>query len=162
MKKYFAFFGLILFSIAAFAQGKIEFTERKHDFGSIKEDGGGVTHVFGFKNVGDEPLVITTVKTPCGCTSPKWSKSAVPAGKGGYIEATFDPMHRPGVFSKVLTVVTDGIPQSSYITIVGEVLPRKRTVEDHFPMVSGSLRYQMPQIYMGKVRTGSIDTAHVR
>lgn len=162
MKKYTAFFGLMFLALFAFSQSTIEFENLKHDFGTIQEDGGKVSYVFPFKNVGDKPLKIETVKTPCGCTSPTWTQSEIPPGKGGYVEATFDPLHRPGVFNKVLTVVTNGYPRSAYITISGEVLPRKRTVEDHFPMVRGNLRYQMPQIYMGKVRTGVVDTAHVR
>lgn len=162
MKRYTALLGIMLFTLAVMAQSNIEFVDTKHDFGTIQEDGGKVSYVFAFKNIGDKPLKIETVKTPCGCTSPTWTQSEIPAGKGGYVEATFDPLHRPGVFNKVLTVITNGTPRSAYLKIVGEVLPRKRTVEDHFPMVRGSLRYQMPQIFMGKVRTGVIDTAHVR
>ncbi|MFY0673121.1 MAG: DUF1573 domain-containing protein [Bacteroidia bacterium] len=162
MKRYTAMLGLLLFTIVAMAQSSIELVDTRHDFGTIQEDGGKVSYVFGFKNVGDKPLKIETVKTPCGCTSPTWTQSEIPVGGGGYVEATFDPLHRPGVFNKVLTVVTNGNPRSAYIKIVGEVLPRKRTVEDHFPMVRGNLRYQMPQIFMGKVRTGIIDTVHVR
>lgn len=153
---------LLLFSLGALAQSSIKFEVQKHDFGSIKEDGGKVTYVFGFKNVGDKDLIVKNVKTPCGCTSPKWTTSAIPPGKGGYVEATFDPMHRPGVFNKVLTVVTDGVPLTTYLTIVGEVLPRKRTIKDNFPMVRGNIRYQMPQVFMGKVRIGTVDTVHVR
>lgn len=144
------------------AQPSIQFEETRHDFGAIKEESGKVLYVFGFRNTGTEDLIISKVETPCGCTSPKWTKAAIPPGQGGYVEATFDPMNRPGVFSKVLTVITNGTPPRAYLTIMGEVLPRKKTVLDEFPASLGNLRMKSPQIIMGKVRIGSIDTVHVR
>lgn len=163
MKKISMILFASVWAVAVFAQGKIQFLEPKHDFESVAEEGGKVSHVFGFKNVGDAPITIKNVKTTCGCTSPKWTKATIPPGKGGYVEATFDPMHRPGAFSKVLTVIMEeGEPVNSYLTIYGEVLPRKKTVEDLFPMQRGNLRYQMPQVFMGKVRIGEIDTIHMR
>lgn len=163
MKKISMILFASVMAIAAFAQGEIQFLEVKHDFDAIPEDGGKVSHVFGFKNVGDAPITIKNVKTTCGCTSPQWTKATIPPGSGGYVEATFDPMHRPGAFNKVLTVVMEeGEPSNSYLTIYGEVLPRKKTIEDNFPMLRGNLRYQMPQVYMGKVRIGEVDTLHMR
>lgn len=163
MKKILMILFASVTALSVFAQGKIQFLEPKYDFGTVAEEGGKVSHVFGFKNVGDAPITIKNVKTTCGCTSPKWTKATIPPGKGGYVEATFDPAHRPGAFSKVLTVVMkEGDPINSYLTIYGEVIPRKKTVEDLFPMMRGNLRYQMPQIYMGKVRIGEVDTIHVR
>ena len=153
---------MLLGALSAFAQPKIKFLETKHDFGTIKEDGGKVSFVFGFENVGDAPLEIKNVKTPCGCTSPQWVKTPIPPGSGGYVEATFDPMHRPGIFNKVLTVILNGEASNTYLTIYGEVLPRIRTVEDNFPISKGNLRFASPQVYFGKVRSGEIDTIHVR
>lgn len=162
MRKQILLVLAIFAAFAAFAQPKIKFLETKHDFGTIKEDGGKVSFVFGFENVGDEPLQIKNVKTPCGCTSPQWVKAAIPPGSGGYVEATYDPMHRPGVFNKILTVMSNDEKTNTYLTIYGEVLPRKRTIEDNFPVTKGSLRFTSPQIYLGKVRVGEIDTLHVR
>lgn len=153
---------LALFTAISYAQPKVQFTEDKHDFGTIKEDGGDVSHIFGFKNTGDKPLVISQVKTPCGCTTPKWTRDTIAPGKGGYVEAVFDPLHRPGVFDKVLTVETNAIPNKYFLTITGDVLPRKRTVVDNFPAKRGHLRFKLPQIYMGKLNNEETDSVHVR
>lgn len=160
MKQIVATILSLTLSLATMAQAKLEFKDTRHDFGAIKEDGGKVTYVFGFKNTGNEDLEIDKVKTPCGCTSPKWTKSIIPPGKGGYVEATFDPLHRPGVFNKVLTVVTNAEPKNYYLTIMGDVLPRKKTIVDRFPMKKGNLRFKTPQLYFGKVKTDEIDTLH--
>lgn len=150
----------ILTGLTAIAQPKLEFKEERHDFGTIKEDGGKVTYVFGLFNRGDEPLTIEKVKTPCGCTTPYWTKDVIPPGEGGYVEAEFDPLHRPGVFNKVLTVHTNAETKLHYLTIIGEVLPRKRTVADNFPAKRGNLRFKLPQLYLGKVNTKAVDTTH--
>ena len=52
---------------ALFAQD-ITFKETKHDFGTIEESYGTVSHDFQFTNKGDKPLVIKQVITGCGCT----------------------------------------------------------------------------------------------
>jgi hypothetical protein len=161
-KAIFVALSLGLFLAETLAQPSISFEETRHDFGAVKEEGGKVLYVFGFRNTGTEDLIVSKVETPCGCTSPKWTKAAIPPGEGGYVEATFDPMNRPGVFSKVLTVITNGTPPKAYLTIMGEVLPRKRTVLDEFPAALGNLRMKTPQVVMGKVRIGTIDTVHVR
>ncbi|MCB0737204.1 MAG: DUF1573 domain-containing protein [Bacteroidetes bacterium] len=161
MNRFFVTLVVLLIAISGYSQPKIELREDKHNFGLIKEDGGKVNHVFAFKNVGNEALYIKTVRTPCGCTTPKWTKDSIPPGKGGYVEAVFDPMLRPGVFDKVLTIETNGNPAKYFITITGEVLPRKRTVVDNYPSKRGNLRFKLPQIYMGKVNSNANDTIHL-
>ena len=116
MKILFSLTALVICAFAVQAQPKIKFLHQKHDFLTIKEDGGKVLHVFPFKNVGDADLVIKNVKTPCGCTSPQWTREAIAPGKGGYVEATFDPMHRPGAFSKTLTVISNTERINAYLT----------------------------------------------
>ena len=51
----------------------IEFNETEHDFGEIERNI-PVETTFTYKNTGNAPLVITDIKTSCGCTTPKgWS-----------------------------------------------------------------------------------------
>ena len=47
----------------AWAQPKIVFDAKEHDFGTFEEETGPVTHVFKFVNQGNEPLMITIVRT---------------------------------------------------------------------------------------------------
>lgn len=91
----------------ASASPKIEFAEKEHDFGQIEENGGSVSHSFTFVNQGDAPLMLTSVRPSCGCTSPKWSRTPVKPGESGTIKATFNPSRRPGSFRKSITVATN-------------------------------------------------------
>ncbi|AXP79229.1 hypothetical protein CJ739_129 [Mariniflexile rhizosphaerae] len=61
----------------------LEFNETEHDFGEI-EKGKSVETVFSYKNTGNAPLVITDIKSSCGCTVPEdWSKEPLAPGKTG-------------------------------------------------------------------------------
>ena len=52
------------------------------DWGKLKE-GDKMTHIFKFKNTGDNDLVITDAHGSCGCTVPEWPKEPIKPGKGG-------------------------------------------------------------------------------
>ena len=67
-------------------QAVISVKENIYDFGTIKEDGGNVSHTFTVSNEGAAPLVITRVIASCGCTTPEWTKEPIaPGKKGSYI-----------------------------------------------------------------------------
>jgi hypothetical protein len=58
------------------------------DFGKIAE-GPVAEHVFEFKNVGKEPLIIQNASASCGCTTPEWPKEPILPGKTGKITVHF-------------------------------------------------------------------------
>ena len=127
MKKLILTLLLSLFVFSLFSQSsKIVFENSEHDFGEIQEKGGKVSYKFSFKNVGDEPLLILSVKPSCGCTTPNWSKNPIKPGEEGFIIAQYNPRGRPGVFRKSLNVVTNQSiidkPNNIYIYIKGNVL----------------------------------------
>jgi hypothetical protein len=108
MKKLLFFLTMLVGALTAFAgEPRAEFTEVSHDFGTIKEDGGPVTHEFEFKNTGDAPLLIMYASASCGCTRPDYPKKPIEAGKKGVIKVTFLPENRPGEFNKTITVRTN-------------------------------------------------------
>ena len=94
-------------------QSELSFDEQTWYFGDIKEDGGNVEHSFSFTNTTSKPVVILDVTSGCGCTTPKYSKKPVMPGQKGEVVVSFDPMNRPGRFSKGVAVQT-----SAFITKV--------------------------------------------
>ena len=51
------------------------FDKKNHDFGTIV-DGTPQETIFNYTNTGDAPLVITEIKSTCGCTVPQdWSRA---------------------------------------------------------------------------------------
>lgn len=119
----FIFMSLLLMTGGAFAQNKAVIAAESvtHDFGTIQEDNGSVSHTFTVKNDGDAPLVITRVIASCGCTTPDWTKEPIAPGKTGEIKITFNPKGRPGPFTKTISVYSNGKTGSFVLTIRGEV-----------------------------------------
>ena len=59
----------------------ISFEEEEHDFGTII-NGTPVETSFKYTNTGKSPLVISNIKTSCGCTVPEdWSKDPLAPSK---------------------------------------------------------------------------------
>jgi hypothetical protein len=83
---------LILFSgsfIFAEKGARIKFEKESWDFGKVKQ-GETLTHVFKFKNIGEENLEIKGVRTSCGCTAALATNAEVPPEKEGEIKVTID------------------------------------------------------------------------
>lgn len=99
----------------------IEFDEKTYDFGQIKE-GQSVSHNFKFKNTGENPLIIKSVKTSCGCTASDYTKTQVAPGEFGNIDIVFNSTGRPGPNHKSLTVVANTQPKTTVLTFNAEVL----------------------------------------
>ena len=93
----------------------------EHDFGTIKEADGSVTHTFVIKNTGDAPLVITRVVASCGCTTPQFSKEPIAPGQTSKIDVAYNPAGRPGQFVKTIAVYSNGKDGTFTLRIKGVV-----------------------------------------
>lgn len=144
-----AAFPALLFSQTKTAQ--ISFDKVDHDFGTIKEEGGTVTHRFEFVNTGGSALLIDTVRATCGCTASDWTRRPIPPGGRGYVAATYNPAGRPNAFSKYLYVSSNSDPASTKLTIRGEVTPKPRTIEDDYRYSMGGLRLKANHLAFGNV-----------
>lgn len=124
--KHFSMICLMaMFAVVAMAQKPvITFEETAYDFGKVPEEGGKVSHVFNFTNSGDAALVITNVKASCGCTTPSWPKEPVEPGKTSSITVTYNPLGRPGSFTKTVTITANTEPEQQIVKITGEVLKK--------------------------------------
>lgn len=102
------------------AKAQMVIAEKSHDFGTITE-GVQATHTFTFKNTGNAPLVLNSVRASCGCTTPKWTKEAVAPGEEGEITAIYNSKGRPGNFTKTITINHNGEGGTAFLTIRGVV-----------------------------------------
>ncbi len=140
----------------------IQFEKMDHNFGKIKEDAGLATINFKFTNTGKIPLIIQTVQASCGCTTPEWSKEPILPGKTGFIKVSYNPLQRPGVFTKSITVNAN-VQKSPYVlTISGEVIPKVLSNEDIFAVDFGKIRLNSGELSFVKIKDTEIktDTLH--
>jgi len=142
MKNLFLTISLILLGSVAIGQPRLQLLTTEHDFGVFKEEGGRQTFNFILTNTGDSALVITNVVPSCGCTTPEWTKSPIPPKGQGKVTAIYDPVGRPGVFNKTLTVHSNAEPALVVLVIKGEVKPKEKTVEELFIFPVGAIRFE--------------------
>ena len=85
------------------ADEKVAVDKTIHDFGTIKKDGGSVSAVFTVSNNTKAPILLSGVRTSCGCTAPDWTKGPIEPGKTGTVTATYTPVGM-GPFDKSVTI----------------------------------------------------------
>lgn len=138
MKKALFIFSLLLVSsLAVFAQTKlpaaspanenpnapnISLVETLFDYGKIVQDANG-THNFIYKNTGKEPLILSNVRSSCGCTIPQWSREPLLSGKQDTIKVKYDT-HRLGSFSKTVSIFSNAKEPTVVVRIQGEVVAK--------------------------------------
>jgi hypothetical protein len=125
-----------------------------HNFGKIQEDKGIVSHTFSFKNSGSIPLLITHIRTTCGCTTPDWTRNPVMPGGEGTITLNFDPSDRQGAFYKTIQVQSNATNANMFLTISGTVVPPVNKEELHYR--TGDLALQNNYINFGYLFKGNI------
>ena len=99
----------------------IEFDKDLHDFGKLIA-GEKAVYTFKFRNTGKSDLVISQVKSSCGCTVPRYPREPIGPGEKGEIKVTFDSSGRSGIQNKVITIVTNCQPNSTIIRIKAQVI----------------------------------------
>lgn len=101
---------------------KIEFDKTEHDFGEI-EAKTAVETVFKYKNTGDAPLVITDIKSSCGCTVPQdWSREPLSPGEEGQFTVKFNGSGTNKV-SKTITITANTEKGTEMVKISAFVKP---------------------------------------
>lgn len=123
MKNYFTWSLLFLLiacsTLVTRNDAGIRFNEQEHDFGRLGYRK-TVKYQFEFSNPGETALVISDVKTSCGCTIAQWTKTPVKPGKSGMINIRYDAEF-PGVFHKDIYVHYNGPNSPIVLKIKGEV-----------------------------------------
>jgi hypothetical protein len=117
-----------LLTLGAMAQekvAKIEFKTDTIDYGIIEKGSNGV-RVFEFTNTGNAPLIITDVKSTCGCTIPKKPDGPIMPGETGQIEVKYDT-NRVNPIRKTITVTSNADTATIALKIKGEVIDSNKT-----------------------------------
>jgi hypothetical protein len=99
---------------------RMVFAEEVFDFGEV-DAGAVVNHTFTFTNAGKVPLVISDVRSTCGCTVAEWPKTPISPGQQGKIPVRFDTKNKTGVQGKPITITANTYPSKTVIYLNGKV-----------------------------------------
>jgi hypothetical protein len=122
-----SFVGVIVDKNAAAKNGKnpkLTLNKTNYDFGNV-EEGKVVDAKISFKNEGKGVLVISDVKTSCGCTAVLLSSKTLQPGESGSIRIELDTANREGKLTRTVTLYSND-PQQSNQTITLYVNIEKR------------------------------------
>ena len=100
----------------------IDFETEVIDYGTIAQNSDGM-RIFTFTNTGNAPLIISEVKTSCGCTVPTYSKEAILPGSEGQLEIKYDTK-KLGNFSKTITVISNAKQGQKTLKIKGNIVAK--------------------------------------
>jgi hypothetical protein len=90
------------------------FESTEVDYGEMAQGDDG-TKYFVFTNTGNEPLIISNVRSSCGCTVPTYDKSPIAPGDESIIEVKYDTK-RVGPFRKTITLFTN-VPDQKVVVL---------------------------------------------
>jgi len=128
MKKLALLFLVVCVGFAAQAQqAEITFKTDTIDYGTITKGSDGV-RVFEFTNTGNAPLIITNVKSSCGCTIPKKPEGPVAPGESSTIEVKYDT-NRVGPIRRTITVSSNASEPMVALKIKGAVTENSSVLE---------------------------------
>ena len=95
------------------SKARIELSETMFDYGFVPE-GHRVAHFFTIKSVGEEPLLISRVRTTCGCTSAPLKNDSLAPGESTELKVIFRSSgYRNRKFQKSAIITSNDSNKSS-------------------------------------------------
>ena len=91
------------------------------DFGNVMQ-GENIEVDFMIENIGEGDLIISDVRTSCGCTVPIWPKENIKHGEKKNIHVTFNTAGKEGSQNKKVTLITNATPSVKVLTITGNII----------------------------------------
>lgn len=111
-------------SIKRESPSKVKWDSQDYDFGAIPQNIAAEAE-FIFTNISKEPVIISKVKSSCGCTVTGYDKSPVMPGESSSITATYNAK-KIGAFRKSLRVSTNDF--KPYTLIIKGVVEEDQTI----------------------------------
>lgn len=118
---------------AAKGSEAMRFETRRIETPELREDGAPTTYTYRWHNDGSEPLVVTRVRTTCGCAKAEYDGRPVPAGGQGEVKVTYYPKGHPGAFRRKIFVYTQlsETQPTAVLELTGHVEPSALPTHDY-------------------------------
>ncbi len=98
---------------------EISFEKLVHDFGTVMQ-GDKTEYEFKFTNTGKEPLIISDVRSSCGCTVPEWPRNPILPGSSANVKVKYNS-NIVGNINKQVTIISNAANSPTVLRIAGKV-----------------------------------------
>lgn len=105
----------------------ISFESNVVDYGDIAKGSEGIKY-FEFSNGGNEPLIISNVRSSCGCTVPEYPRTPIGPKQESKIKIKYNT-NRVGPFRKTITIYSNVAGGAVIVTVKGRVLAEENKVD---------------------------------
>ena len=102
------------------AIGVFDFETETINYGNIAQNSDG-KRTFTFKNVGNASIIVSKIKTSCGCTTTTKLTQPILPGETAEIDIQY-ATKKLGAFSKTVTITSDAFEKRKVVRIKGRVL----------------------------------------
>jgi hypothetical protein len=124
------------------AQAKIKFIVNKQSIDTLFE--GELAPVkFIFQNIGDSNLIVSAVKSSCGCTVPKYDKKNILPKAFDTIFATYNTVGHLGYVNKLVQVESNASNGSQDLYIEGYAFSYEKNLRLYYSSSSGDVMYDV-------------------
>ena len=165
-KAFFAAAVLLCLGGPAMAQtpfgGIVTVDKTVHDWGDVTVKDGPLDCAFTVTNISQEPVIIRSVASSCGCTGVEWTRDQIAPGESGTIKATYANDEGPYAFDKTLTVSFIGCRKPLILHLRGVVHPRKMPLKDTYTVQFGQLGFRESEIKVGNLSQDEQKSIQVR
>lgn len=133
----------------------VKFDSTVCNIGSLTEDDAPKKVCFSFTNVSEKPVIITMVRTNCGCTLAEVDVKTILPGEKGRVVLKYVPKNHPGTIDTNAFVYIEGLDKKpvAKLTLLGNVLPGKDQWS-RFRYAMGKLRLKRNSVYFDEVCKG--------
>lgn len=101
-------------------KANIKFFKTDLDFGILKK-GEIVSKYITFKNDGNRDLIISNVKSSCGCTITNWPQNPIPPNSHDTIYFQLNTESLNGKILKTVTIISNSLPNTKVIKINAQI-----------------------------------------
>ena len=133
---------LLLSYFCAVAQGDgVTFLSYSHNFGTVNEADGEVSHTFVFRNDGKREMNVLFTNPSCSCITTNFSKEKVKPGNVGEITVIFSPSGADGNTYRTVEVFDNENNCIGVLEINAIVIPADRTIQERYFYTLGDMIY---------------------
>lgn len=110
---------------------------------------------FEMRNSGSQPLVISNVRTDCGCTQVAYPQEPIAAGASFTVIATYDAKTM-GQFQKQIGIYSNSSVEPLMLTLKGKVVEKKSAYDGNYDFMLGSLKADANNLEFDNVNRGDM------